>query len=519
MRVHRFASMSWRIRSLIVAPVILFVFGALLLSCGGGSSGGPTSSVAVELSQLIIYQGSPVPPTPTPSSTKKSPSPTPSATMTARPVATSTQISVSETAQYGVQGLFFKANHPADITVQDLTASSGTVFTSQNPSVLQPPQAPSSTPGLYLAIAPGCSCIAASNSNKVTTPVGVTVAPVGSPCPVCPTQAPTATATPKSAAKASAENLEPAAQPSSAGVVTFMFTVGAQVSGRIVPDSNGAIDFISSDGFLYSVDSTGTEIFRHTASGLAPAVTANGLIIALDGANLDAFKSDGTLAWQTPVSSTVGPIAASDAIYVETATGIASISSSGHLNWSIDSGSIAAGAPLSSGLVVAAPHGALTAYAGDGAASWTFTPAGGFSGALAVQNDVVYAGSGSGTIYALDASTGAQSWHVALPGPTAAGPTVGDSGMVYVSAGSVYAISSDGQTLWQQSGLPPSAGALVAVGDADVFDAASSDLAVMLGAEGAYAWSTRSFGPITTAASGGGIVYVATQSGRIFALR
>jgi outer membrane protein assembly factor BamB len=509
--------MSWRIRSLIVAPVILFVFGALLLSCSGGSSGGPGPSVAVQLSQLIIYQGSPVPPTPTPSTTKGTKTPTP--TMTARPVATSTQISVMETAQYGVQGLFFKVNHPADVTVQDLTASAGTVFTSQNPSVLQPPQTPSSTPGLYLAIAPGCSCVAASNSNKVTTPVGVTVAPVGSPCPPCPTQAPTATATPKSGAKAAAEILEPAAVPSSAGVVTWTFTVGAQVAGRIVPDSGGAIDFISSDGVLHSVDSAGNEIYHHSASGLAPVVTSSGLVAALDGANLDAFKSEGTLAWQTSVNSSVGPIAASDAIYVETTTGLASVSNSGHLNWSIDAGSIAAATPLSAGLVIAAPHGALTAYASDGAAAWTFTPAGGFSGALAVQGDVVYTGSGSGTIYALDSRTGAQDWQLALPGPTASGPTVGDSGTVYVSAGSIYAISSDGQTLWQQASVPLSAGALVAVGDADVFDAASSDLAVMLGADGAYAWSTRSFGPITTAASGSGIIYVATQSGRIFALR
>jgi len=298
-----------------------------------------------------------------------------------------------------------------------------------------------------------------------------------------------------------------------------MFTVGAPVSARIVPDSNGAIYFISNDGVLHSVDSTGTEIFHHAASGFAPVATSNGLIAALDGANLDAFKSDGTLAWQTPIRSSVEPIAASDAIYIQTATGLASVSVSGHLNWIVDSGAIAAAAPLSAGVVIAAPNGALSAYASDGAASWTFTPAGGFSGALAVQGDVIYTGSGSGTIYALDARTGAQNWHLALPGPTASGPTVGDSGIVYVSAGSIYAISSGGQTLWQQNGVPPSAGALVAVGDADVFDAAASDLAVMLGADGRFAWSTRSFGPITTVASGGGIVYVATAGGRIFALR
>jgi outer membrane protein assembly factor BamB len=510
--------MSWRIRSLIVAPVILFVFGALMLSCSsGGSSSGPGPSAAVELSQLIIYEGSPQPPTPTPSTTKGTRTPTP--TMTARPVATSTQISIGNMLQYGVQGLFFKVNHPADITVQDLTASAGTVFTSQNFMVLQPPPTAASTPGLYLGIANGCSCAAASNSNKVTTPVGVTVGS-GGPCPPCPTQAPTATATPKSGAKAAVEGAAvPAAVPSSAGVENWMFTVGAQVSGRIVPDSNGGIDFISSDGVLHSVDSTGTEIFRHRASGLAPAVTSNGLVAALDGANLDAFKSDGTLAWQTPVSSTVGPIAASDAIYIETATGLASVSNTGHLNWSIDTDSIAAAAPLSAGIVIAAPNGALTAYASDGASSWTFTPAGGFAGALAVLGDVVYTGSGSGTIYALDSRTGAQTWHAALPGPTAAGPAVGDSGIVYVSAGSIYALSSDGQTLWQQNGVPPGAGVLVAVGDADVFDAAASDLAVMLGVDGAYAWSTRSFGAVTTAASSGGIVYVATTSGRIFALR
>ncbi len=437
--------------------------------------------------------------------------------MTARPVATSTQISVSETAQYGVQGIFFKANHPANTSVQDLTTSTGTVFTSQNPAVLQGPQAPSSTPGLYLAIAPGCSCVAASNSNKVTTPVGVTVAP-GGPCPSCPTQAPTSTPTPKSQSEANIEQAVPAAVPSSAGVVNYMFIIGAPLSGRIVPDSNGGIDFIA-DSVLHSVDSTGHEIFRHSASGLAPAVTSNGLIVALDGANLDAFKSDGTLAWQTPVSSSVGPVAASDAVYVETATGLASVSNTGHLNWSIDSGSFVAAAPLSAGIVVAAPHGPLTTYGSDGASSWTFTPAGGFSGALAVQGDVVYSGSGSGTIYALDSRTGTQNWHLALPGPTASGPSVGDSGTIYLSCASIYAISSDGQTLWQQNGVPSGTGPLVAVGTANVFDAASSDLAVMLGADGDYAWSTRSFGPIIRAASGGGIIYVATQSGRIFALR
>jgi hypothetical protein len=54
----------------------------------------------------------------------------------------------------------------------------------------------------------------------------------------------------------------------------------------------------------------------------------------------------------------------------------------------------------------------------------------------------------------------------------------------------------------------------------DVFDAATGGLGAMLGSEGNYLWTSRSFGTITTTAvSPAGMLYVGNSNGRIFAIR
>ncbi|MGC1400822.1 MAG: hypothetical protein WA827_19880, partial [Candidatus Binatus sp.] len=79
------------LRLLVVAPVVLFVFGAILLSCGSGGSGGtlPTPSPGFALEAITISTGAPPSPTPTVFPTPKN-SVTP--TLTPRPSASPTNI-------------------------------------------------------------------------------------------------------------------------------------------------------------------------------------------------------------------------------------------------------------------------------------------------------------------------------------------------------------------------------------------------------------------------------------------
>ena len=83
------------LRWLVITPVVLFVFGAILLSCtSGGSSGGTTTGSGPDfaLDAITISNGPPpTPATPAPSATPtKSPKMTP--TLTPRPAATNTNV-------------------------------------------------------------------------------------------------------------------------------------------------------------------------------------------------------------------------------------------------------------------------------------------------------------------------------------------------------------------------------------------------------------------------------------------
>jgi outer membrane protein assembly factor BamB len=172
------------------------------------------------------------------------------------------------------------------------------------------------------------------------------------------------------------------------------------------------------------------------------------------------------------------------------------------------------------GVVVASSGGAVTSLASDGAVIWKFTPAGGFSGSIAYADDVVYAGSRSGALYAIDLRSGNQIWSVKTPQTVIAGPSVAPSGTIFFGSDSVYAVLSGGQIGWTQSKVKPDRGGMSAINYDEVFDAATDGLGAMLGSEGSYLWTSRSFGTIaTTAVSASGTLYVANTDGRVFAIR
>src|SRR5271166_2915044 len=123
--------MSWRLRWLIIAPVVLFVAGTLLMSsCGGGSSGcfgtydafgnfisgvcpSPGPQAGFNLEMIVIGAGPPVTATPSPAVTPTGhPKLTPTATPTLEPQAgpTAAVVGQPQGVPFHASGLFVKGS-------------------------------------------------------------------------------------------------------------------------------------------------------------------------------------------------------------------------------------------------------------------------------------------------------------------------------------------------------------------------------------------------------------------------
>jgi outer membrane protein assembly factor BamB len=528
------------LRWLVVTPVVLFVFGAILLSCTGGSStSGTTTGTGPDfaLDAITISNGPPpTPATPNPSATPtKSPKMTP--TLTPRPAATNTNIvsmgpdgvPTGGMVAFDAIGTFTNSNG-SKTQFEDITFGSGTVWTSTDMNVLQ---APASGPngGVYTTGSAGCVCIRATSSNVASqsVPVGVyedVTNPAGGlhcmPTPfVCPTPLPTPTATGKAALTPAAAST-PAASAKSAGILMWTFDPGAELRGRIAVGGDSSIFFITRDGVLHGLDSAGKEILRRDADGSSPAVLPDGTVVAmLSRTELGAIAPDGAVNWKLGIGESAGPLTTSDrATYLSVGTDLVSVSTAGSLNWRVGVGSATSAATTPDGVVVGTSRGAVTALASDGAVVWTFQPDGGFSGSVAYADDVVYAGSAGGGVYAIDSRTGNPLWHVNPARAVTAGPAVAPSGTIFAGADTLYGISADGQLRWKDPTLKPGEAGLLALGNDGVFDAATGDVGAVLMGDGSYVWMSRSFGKITTAASSAsGMLYIGTSTGRIFALR
>ncbi len=407
---------------------------------------------------------------------------------------------------------------------QDLTTAPGTLWTSLNPDILFPP-ASGPNGGIYTTGNTGCTCIQASNSGVISQSVlvGVYVADLGvcgTPFP-CPTPLPTVTPALKgNGAPAAQSTPGPSAQ--SAGILMWSFDTGAGLRGRIATGNDGSIYFITDDGVLHGVDSAGNETLRRQAEGLAPVVLANGTVIAMSSTStLAAVDASGVPEWHLETGAGPGPLAATDStIYVAAGSDLLSVSSAGTLDWRVHVGRATMAATTVDGVAIASAGGAVTSLASDGAVIWKFTPEGGFSGALAYADDVVYAGSLSGALYAIDLRTGNPLWHVSTARPVIAGPAVAPSGTIFFGSNAIYGVLADGQVRWTQPSVKPDRGGMSAVNYDEVFDAATDGLGAMLGNDGNFVWTARSFGTITTTAvSASGMLYIGNSDGRIFAIR
>src|SRR5271154_1211862 len=522
------------LRWLVIAPVLLFVFGAIMLSCTSSTTSTSTSTPApgFSLSQLVIANGPPPTPTFTPSSTPTSsakpkpttkPTPTKSPTLTPRPSASPTYVPTTAPTgaptpvQFNVIGTLQLFNR---IKWRDLTTSSQTLWTSSDNTILQAPE-PGDNGGNYTTGVAGCVCILASISGVSSQYVVVGVGVPFDSCPECPTPVATATATPKAGDQPAASSTpEPAAR--SAGVLLWTFNSGAELSGRIATRTDGSIYFITHDGVLHGLNSQGKEIMRQQADGSSPVVLSDGTVVAMSSkSELMALTADGALQWNLEIGASAGPLAASDqAIYASAGGDLVSVSTAGTLNWRVGVGSIASAATTPDGIVVGTAGGAVTAIGTDGAVVWPFEPDGGFSGSVAYADDVVYAGSASGGVYAIDVRSGSVLWHGNPATAITTGPAVAPSGTIFAGSDAVYGVSADGQLRWKDSTLKPGDAGIFALGYDSVFDAATGDVGAVIMGDGSYAWTSRSFGKITTATtSASGTLYVGTSTGRIFAVR
>ena len=523
------------LRWLVIAPVLLFVFGALMLSCTGSSSTGTISTPVpgFSLNALVIAEGPPPTPTFTPSATPtntpKNPKPTTkptvstTPTLTPRPAASATYVpTTAPTAaptpvQFNVIGTLKNGTR---LKYKDLTTSGLTLWTSSDSSVLMAPLA-GDNGGNYTTGNPGCVCILASNSGLSSQYVIVGVGVPFDSCPECPTPAPTATPTPVPGEKPAAAST-PESSVRSAGVLMWTYDPGAELSGRIATGADGSIYFITRDGVLHGLSSAGKEIMWTKADGSSPAVLPDGTVIAMSSkSELMAVDPDGTTRWKLEIGASEGPLAVSaNAIYAGAGGDLASVSTAGVLNWRVGVGSVVAAATTPDGVVIATARGAVTAIGSDGAVAWTIEPDGGFSGSIAYADEVVYAGSAGGGVYAIDLRTGNLLWHGSPAQAVTTGPAVAPSGTIFAGGDAVYSVSADGQLRWKDSALKPGDAGIFVLGYDSVFDAATGDIGAVISGDGTYAWTSRSFGKITTAAtSASGVLYVGTSTGRIFAVR
>jgi outer membrane protein assembly factor BamB len=510
------------LRLLVVAPVVLLAFGGML-SCGGSSGGSatPTTTPGFGLIALSLQDGPPATATFT-ITPVKTPKATPSPTLTPTTPATTTCVptGLPTPVQFNALGTLTKKNK---VKFMDLTTASATMWSSSNSNVLMAPL-PGTNGGNFTTGVAGCACILASNSgiSSQFVTVGVGVDDCVDNCPACtapPPPTPTATAT-ADAIPAALSTAAPSSR--SAGVLMWTFDAGAELRGKIAAGADGSIFFITRDGVLHGVNSSGKEIMRRDAAGSSPAVLPDGTVIAMSSKSaVAAFSTNSTTLWNLEIGESAGPLAAADgAIYASAGGDLVSVSASGSLNWRVSVGTVSSAATTEDGVVVGTSGGAVTALASDGAVLWTFEPEGGFSGSVAYADDVVYAGSAGGGVYAIDSSNGNPLWHVNSAHAVTAGPAVAPSGTIFAGADAIYGVSADGHLRWTDPTLKPGDAGVFVLGYDSVFEAAAGDVGAVLTGDGSYVWTSRSFGKITTAASSpSGMLYVGTSTGRIFAVR
>jgi outer membrane protein assembly factor BamB len=281
-------------------------------------------------------------------------------------------------------------------------------------------------------------------------------------------------------------------------------------------------------GSVYVLDErTGAVRLRilTVGQGSAPPAVVNGVVYvgSSDGIFSAQDASTGAVRWREQTSGSVNgsPAVANGVVYVGTGRSLVALdASTGALRWQFQSSGpdpsyFAFSTPVvANGVVYAASEGDQSLYALDGTTGtlrWQFTDSlsgGEFPEAPAVEQGVVFVvlgrnetfGSVHGSIFALDASTGAVRWRVHDSTHTYSAPAVVD-GVLYVGAyagattGSVAAFdASTGAVRWRFA-TDGAATSLPAVANGVIYVAISDGVVYALNAQtGAQHWRFQTDG-------------------------
>lgn len=344
-------------------------------------------------------------------------------------------------------------------------------------------------------------------------------------CPVCPTIGPTATSTPKGGgAFIPAQTRKPQSDTARiGGVLQWTFQAASQITSPLRPSSDGNLYFLTLDGNLHALNAKGREMWSRGAGGRSIAVAPDGTIYALgnDG-SLEAQSPIGKPLWNIKVASGIGPLAASSsAVYFQEDRQLFAATSSGATQWRATvTDEITSAAIADDGTVIVAANGAsVVAFATDGSRRWSFVPQGGFASEIAVRGNLVYLGSGSGRVYALDVASGAAQWTYDTMAAVVGGPVLNAAGPIFFGSDAIYALNVDGSLAWSKPLAKAASRPLASDGEGGVLTPLDDDVAAMLNSDGSVRWATRSFGEFERATvSPSGVLYVARQ-GTIYAVK
>ena len=410
-------------------PLLVLLLGAamagLVLSCGNNNNNcgsyfegqfipGPCATIVpplgAQLISLNVCDGPPAGPTVKPTSSVK-PSPVP--THTPCPSPTSTTAMVPNPVNFNAAGLFELNNSKY---YKDLTGTAAW-FVNNNNLVY-------SSNGQFTTVNPGCTCVTASSGGITGGPVLVSIAPNMGAAPVC---SPCPTVVPPGAVATPSSPVE-SAPTSRTGVVMWRFDARSGFDGRLaVAPSGKAVYFITADGLLHGISSSGREVFTRFSGGGSPVVAPSGAIYAeAPGGSLMALDASGRLRWFTPIGTGTGPLAAGpdDSVYASASDNLIAVDSGGAVRWRIAMPGIQQ-VVTSDDEIVAATDGGLTALSASGTIQWTFAPPGGVAGDIKGSGGAIYVASPKGMLYALDAATGNELWEREIGGSPKTGVAAG----------------------------------------------------------------------------------------------
>jgi len=295
-------------------------------------------------------------------------------------------------------------------------------------------------------------------------------------------------------------NIEgPLAEP----VVSSIFRTGARVFSSPVIGPDGTIYIGSIDGTFNAMHRDGKLRWSYVCGQpvfATAAISQSGVVYTgCDDETLIAFTTDGAIRWTYRMSQDVdsAPVIADNEIIYVGGDGLHAITSAGKRKWKLlVNGHINATPSVRpDGMILVGSHdNRMYAVKPNGTVAWTFgtkgviqgsaailnnndavfgsgdgfvyrlSPGGGLRwkfktggpvlGGVAVSSDesILYMGSMSGSVFALEAKTGKKIWKFSTGAPVRSTPTIDSAGRLYIGSRDhhLYALSaSTGETLWR----------------------------------------------------------------------